>query len=336
MQPRYEFGTGFRGTLGPVVAVLVALLTGIFAQATAQESYPSKPIRLILTNPVGGTVGLLAQTIAEGFRSKFDQPVIVEPKPGANGNLAMEAVIKSEPDGHTLVVGPAGPFTTNHLIFANTSYDPARDLTPIALLASSPLVLVVKPSLPVKSVKELIDYGRANPGKLSYSSQGVGSTGHLAMEYLKGVEKLDMVHITYPGSAQAMTDLLGGRIDLAFDNTATSVPHIRTGALRALAVAEPQRLTSLTDVPTMMESGVPNFVVSPWFGLAGPARMPGAAVERLSKAVREVLEDQALRRRFAESGVELRGNTPAEFAEVIASESRRWAGVVQSAGIPKR
>ena len=225
----------------------------------ARQDFPNRPIKLILTNPPGGTVGILARVISEGLTKRLGQPVIIEPKPGANGNTAAEAVIRSDPDGYTLLVSPAGPYTTNKLIFSSTSYDPQRAFAPVSIVAVAPLVLVVHPSTPIKSFDELLAFARANPGKLSYSAQGFGATGHLAMELLKSMTGIDVVHITYQGSAQAMVDLLAGRVALAFDNTTTAMPHIQAGTLRALAVAEPQRIKALPDVPTVSEAGVPGF-----------------------------------------------------------------------------
>lgn len=314
-----------------LVAVTLSCVT-----ALAQDKFPSKPIHIILTNPPGGTVDTLARAVGEGLRARLNQPVVIVPKPGANGNIAAETVLRATPDGYTLLLSPAGPLTTNPLIFANTNFDPQKAFLPVALVANAPLVLVVNAKLPIHSVTELIDFAKKNPGKLSFSSQGFGATGHLAMEMLKSRAGIDMAHITYPGSAQAMLDLIGGRVDLAFDNTATSIPHIESGQLRAIAVAEPSRLKALPDVPTMIESGLSDFVASPFFGVVAPAGTPAEIIRTLNAAIVETLSDQGLRENFAKIGVELRGGRADQFAAYLDNESRRWSAIVKAAGIEKR
>jgi tripartite-type tricarboxylate transporter receptor subunit TctC len=319
-----------------MLRILLVLAVATLAPAAHAKDFPTRPIKLILTNPPGGTVGILARVIGEGLTKRLGQPVIIEPKPGANGNTAADAVIRSDPDGYTLLVAPAGPYTTNKLIFSSTSYDPQRAFAPVSIVAVAPLVLVVHPSMPIKSLEELLAYARANPGKLSYSAQGFGATGHLAMELLKSMTGIDVVHITYQGSAPALVDLLAGRVALAFDNTTTVMPHIQAGTLRAIAVAEPQRLKALPDIPTVSEAGVPGFVASPWFGIAAPAGTPAAIVAELSEAIRAHVTDETLKARFAEQGVELRGSTPAEFSAHLESETKRWAEILRKSGIQPR
>jgi tripartite-type tricarboxylate transporter receptor subunit TctC len=318
-----------------ILAILVAVALSCVT-ASAQDKFPSKPIHIILTNPPGGTVDTLARAVGEGLRTRLNQPVVIVPKPGANGNIAAETVLRAPPDGYTLLLSPAGPLTTNALIFANTNFDPQKAFSPVALVANAPLVLVVNAKLPIHSVAELIDFAKKNPGKLSFSSQGFGATGHLAMEMLKSRAGIDMAHITYPGSAQAMLDLIGGRVDLAFDNTATSVPHIQSGQLRAIAVAEPSRLKALPDVPTMIESGLSDFVASPFFGVVAPAGTPAEIIQTLNTAIVETLSNQELRENFAKIGVELRAGRADQFAVYLDNESRRWGAIVKAAGIQKR
>jgi tripartite-type tricarboxylate transporter receptor subunit TctC len=318
-----------------ILAILVAVALSCVT-ASAQDKFPSKPIHIILTNPPGGTVDTLARAVGEGLRTRLNQPVVIVPKPGANGNIAAETVLRAPPDGYTLLLSPAGPLTTNALIFANTNFDPQKAFAPVALVANAPLVLVVNAKLPIHSVAELIDFAKKNPGKLSFSSQGFGATGHLAMEMLKSRAAIDMAHITYPGSAQAMLDLIGGRVDLAFDNTATSVPHIQSGQLRAIAVAEPSRLKALPDVPTMIESGLSDFVASPFFGVVAPAGTPAEIIQTLNTAIVETLSNQELRENFAKIGVELRAGRADQFAVYLDNESRRWGAIVKAAGIQKR
>jgi tripartite-type tricarboxylate transporter receptor subunit TctC len=318
-----------------MLAIFIAVTLSCVT-ASAQDKFPSKPIHIILTNPPGGTVDTLARAVGEGLRTRLNQPVVIVPKPGANGNIAAETVLRAPPDGYTLLLSPAGPLTTNALIFANTNFDPQKAFAPVALVANAPLVLVVNAKLPIHSVAELIDFAKKNPGKLSFSSQGFGATGHLAMEMLKSRAGIDMAHITYPGSAQAMLDLIGGRVDLAFDNTATSVPHIQSGQLRAIAVAEPSRLKALPDVPTMIESGLSDFVASPFFGVVAPAGTPAEIIQTLNTAIVETLSNQELRENFAKIGVELRAGRADQFAVYLDNESRRWGAIVKAAGIQKR
>lgn len=317
------------------VAAVVGLLSFGAAAARAEGAYPERPIRLITTNPPGGTVDILARIVAEGIRTRLKQPVIVEPKPGANGNVAAENMLRSAPDGYTLLLSPAGPLTTNSLLFASTRYKP-EDFAPVALVANAPLVLVVNSKLPITTVSELIAYAKQNPKRLSFSSQGFGATGHLAMEMLKAKAGIEMVHITYPGSAQAMIDLVAGRVELAFDNTSTSVPHVRSGELRAIAVAEPQRLPALPDVPTVQEQGIPDFVASPFFGVAAPGATPSEILDVLNRAIVETVSTPDVRKRLQELGIEVRGGSRADFSSYIEREITRWQSVVAAAGISKQ
>jgi tripartite-type tricarboxylate transporter receptor subunit TctC len=317
------------------IAAAVALLFLNAAAARAQGGYPERPIRLITTNPPGGTVDILARIVAEGLRTRLKQPVVVEPKPGANGNVAADNVLRSAPDGYTLLLCPAGPLTTNSLLFTSTRYKP-QDFAPVALVANAPLVLVVNPKLPITSVPELIAYAKQHPRRLSFSSQGVGATGHLAMEMLKAKAGIDLVHITYPGSAQAMIDLVTGRVDLAFDNTSTSVPHVRSGELRAIAVAEPKRLPALPDVLTVEEQGVRDFVASPFFAVAAPGATPAEVLDILNRAIVDTMSDPDTRKRLQELGIEVGAGNRAEFAAYLEREITRWQSVVTAAGIAKQ
>lgn len=312
------------------VATLFAL-TGAAASAFAQ-TYPSKSVRFILTNPPGGTVDTLARVLADDLTRTLGQPFIIENRPGANGTIGGEVVASSPPDAHTILLGPPGPIALNRLLYRKMPFDPAVVFAPVSWVAVAPLVLAVNPSLPVQSVSELIEYAKSRPGQISYASQGNGSSGHLAMELLRSMTGIDMVHVPYRGSAPAVADLIAGRVQLMFDNTTSSLPHVRAGTLRALAVAERERLKAAPTIPTMHESGVRDFEATPWFGVVTRAGSPRESVERLSAAIAATLKRPDVEARFAALGVELRGTTPAEFEAHIARELIKWERIVKLSG----
>ena len=314
------------------VAISTALaLSGVAANATAQ-GYPTRPVRLILTNPPGGTVDTLARALADDLTRTLGQPFVIENRPGANGTLGGELVATSAPDGHTILFGPPGPIALNRLLYRTMPYDPATVFAPVSWVANAPLVLVTHPSLPVQSVAELIDYARRRPGQVAYASQGNGSSGHLAMELLSSMAGISMIHIPYRGSAPALTDLMGGRVQFMFDNTTSSLPQVGRGALKAIAVAERERLKAAPNIPTVQESGLRDFEATPWFGVVTRAGTPRESIERLSAAIAATLKRPEVEARFAPLGVELRGTTPAAFASHIASELVKWERIVKLSG----
>lgn len=312
-------------------AVLSALLPAVLSNAAAAETYPSKPIRLILPFTTGGATDVMARALGEKLRTRLGQPIIVENKPGAGTMLASQYVAKSPADGYTLLMA-ASSLGIAPAIYSKVDYDPIKDFTPVTLVASVVHVLEVNASLPVKSVKELVDYLKANPDKLSYGSTGSGTSTHLEAELFKSMAGVKMTHIPYKGSSPALTDLVGGQIEVMFDAYASSGPFIKQGKLRALAVTTAKRSATAPDLPTVAESGLPGYEAMPWLGLVAPAGTPAPIVARLHREVGEVLKDPEIRARFKDLGLDIVGNTPEEFAHFIRQDVAKWARVVKESG----
>lgn len=275
---------------------------------------------------------MLTRAIGEELSKRLGQSVVIENKPGANGNLGADIVAKAAPDGHTLVTTAPGPLAVNDSLYATLPFDPKTAFAPITRIAVAPLILVVPRSLPVNNLNELVAYLKANPTKAQYASQGNASSGHLAMELLKARTGMEAVHTPYKGSAPALNDLLAGHVTMMFDNTTTSLPHVRSGALKALAVAEAKRLSVAPEIPTVAEQGVPGFEATPWFAVVTTAGTPAATVTKLNSVLREIVQLSSLRSRFAGMAVELIADSPVEFAAYIDSESRKWKDVVRRSG----
>ena len=309
------------------------LLMGLSAPAFAQEAWPTKPVRIIVPFPAGGVADLAPRVVGQKLSEKWGQPVIVENKAGAAGNIGMGEGARAAPDGYTLVLAPTGNLTVNPFLF-KLPFDTAKDLAPITLLATSPNVLVVNPSVPARTFRELIDYAKANPGKLNFASPGAGSGAHLAGELLNMEAGIEATHVPYKGLAPAVTDLLGGQVQMMFAGISTVIQHVKSGKLVALAIASPKRSPQLPDVPTVAESGLPGFDVTSWYGLVTRAGTPPAIIDKIQRDAAEVLRDPEVRNRFAGLGLEPGGNTPAEFEAMIASESRKWGDIVRKAHIP--
>jgi tripartite-type tricarboxylate transporter receptor subunit TctC len=309
------------------VLVLVA------AAAPAQQPWPAHAVRIIATSPPGGSVDFLARALAEDFGRTFGQPFVVENRPGANGNIGVELVVRGPADGHMLFVSPPGPFSINVQLMPVMPFDPARDLAPVAMLAIAPLLLVVHPSVPAKDLPELLAWLRAQGGKASYASQAVASTGHLAMELLKSRTGVEAIHVPYKGSAaQATADLLAGRVAMSFVNTSTTLQYIAGGQLRAIAVAESKRIRAAPDIPTLDESGLPGFEATTWLGLGARAGTPRAIVDRLAERSSRALAEGAVARRMASLGIEARPLMPDEFAAFLRSDSAKWAEIIRRSG----
>jgi tripartite-type tricarboxylate transporter receptor subunit TctC len=313
-----------------VLFILGAALSGF---ATAQTSgWPSRAVRIIATSPPGGSVDLLARLAAEEFTRAFGQPFVVENRPGANGNIGVDLVVRAPADGHMLFVAPPGPFSINAHLMAAMPFDPMGDIAPIAVLGVSPLLLVVHPSVPARSLPELIAWMKSR-SDVNYASQAVGSTGHLAMELFKALAQVDATHIPYKGSAaQATADLLAGRVAMSFVNTSTTLPYIRNGQLRAIAVAERTRIASAPDLPTLHESGVPGFDATPWLGLGARAGTPRDIVQGLSETALRALARPEVVERLQRIGIETRPMTPEEFAAFIRADSDKWRNVIRRSG----
>jgi len=300
--------------------------------AAAQQAYPSKPVRIISPFPPGGGNDALCRIVAQKLVEGLKQQVIVENRAGANGIVGTEVAARSAPDGYTIVLIPSG-HAVNATLYRKLPFDSIRDFTPITLAGSSPLVLAVHPSLPVKSVTELVALARARPGQLTYVSAGVGASGHLGGALFETLTGTKMVHIPYKGMAVAITDLMSGQVSLTFGTSLSVIPHARSGRLRALATTGARRSPALPDLPTVAEAGVPGYEASLWYGFVGPARLPPEVVRRLNSAIVAVLGLPDVRDRLASQGVDPQPTTPEEFAQLLASDVERWAKVIQRAGI---
>jgi len=313
--------------------VLFAALLSAFPlalPAQAQE-YPSKPVRIVAPFAAGGSADLIPRIVGERLSAMWGQPVIVENRPGAGGNIAAEYVYRAEPDGYTLLSSPPSTLIINQYLYANLSYDQSL-WVPVSVMVAVPNVLLVNPKVAAKSVQELIAYAKANPDKLNYASQGSGTTSHLTGEMFKTVAGVRIAHIPYKGSAPALTDLLAGQVEMMFDNLGVSMQHVRSGRLRALAVASQHRVASLPDVPAMSEV-LPGFESVTWFGVVAPPKTPMPIAERISAAVAEALRSPDARKRLADLSAEPIGNTPAQMAAFMRKDAERWREVIRSAGV---
>jgi tripartite-type tricarboxylate transporter receptor subunit TctC len=311
---------------------LLAAALVLFSTLASGQGFPSKPLRLVVPAAAGGTVDILARALAAPLSEGLGQPVLVENRPGAGTNIGMEAVVRSDPDGHTILVGGV-PVATNRVMYPKLGFDPARDLAPVTLLVTSGNVLVVHPSLPVRSVKELIAYAKQRPGQLNFGSPATGSTPHLAGELFNHLAGVKLVHVPYKGAAPALNDLIGGRLQLSFDNIPPALPHIRAGRLRALAVTSAERQADLPDLPTIAEAGLPGFEVSAWFGLLVPAATPAAMVKRLEAETAKALAMPAVRERLTQLGFHVDGRGADAYRTFIRAEAERWTPVIRSLGI---
>ncbi len=317
--------------LSKLVRCLAVLATLSFG-AGAQAAYPDKPIRIVLGFPGGGGSDVLLRSITPGLADALGQTVIVDNRPGAGGNLAMEAVARAEPDGYTLLMGSPG-LATNPFLYKNLAFDPLKDFAPIGMVGSVQNVLVVRPSLPVDSVADLVRYAKAHPGVLNVASSGTGTSLHLAAELFKRDADVNIVHVPYKGGAPAMTDLLGGRVDMMFNVLPNALPQIKAGKLKALAVTGAERAPTLADVPTMQEAGIKGYTATTWNGLLAPAGTPPDIVNKLNAALHKVLSAPETRKRFDEMGQDVVMDTPAQFAQTIKDETAKWKAVIQEGGI---
>jgi tripartite-type tricarboxylate transporter receptor subunit TctC len=306
-------------------------LAGTRGAAFAQN-YPAQPIKYVVPYPPGGFNDTLGRIVTQKLQEAWHQPAVVENRPGGGTLIGTDAVAKSAPDGYTLL-GVAFPFGANPSLYRNLPYDTIKDFTPIMLAGQTANLLVVRPTLPIHSVKDLIDAAKASPGKLSYGSTGTGSSNHLSMELFKSLAKVDILHVPYKGSAPMTTDLLGGHIDVAFDNTPNVLPHVKAGAMRAIGISSTARSALAPDVPTVTESGLPGYDVTVWFGIVGPAGMPADVVAKLNGELNRMLAMPDVKQKFADQGVEPAGGTPELFATHIKGQIEKWAAVVKDANI---
>lgn len=309
-----------------VAAALAAPLAG-----RAQDAYPSRPIRLVVPFAPGGGTDILGRTLAQKLGPALGTTVVVENRPGAGGNLGAEQVALAAPDGHTLLIVSAS-YAVN-ASFQPPKFDPLKGLAPIAQIASVPFLLLARESLPVRDVAGLLALAREKPGQLTYASSGVGSSPHLAGEMLASMSTTRMVHVPYKGGGPAITDLLGGQVDLLFATVVQGLPHVKAGKLKALGVGGPVRAPQLPEVPTIAESGVPGFDITNWFGVLAPAGTPAPILERLSREIVRQLATPEMRERMTAEGADPRGTGPAEFAALIESDIRKYTQIVRAAGL---
>jgi tripartite-type tricarboxylate transporter receptor subunit TctC len=304
--------------------------------ANAAQAYPARPIRIVVAYTPAGATDILARTIGQKMNESWGQPVIIENRPGANGNIGTEYAAKAAPDGYTFLMTTAGPHGINPSLYKKLGYDAVKDFAPVSLVALVPNVLVVNNALPVKSVKEFIAYIKANPGKLSYGSPGAGSTAHLSMELFKSMTGADIVHIPYKGSAGVLTDVMGGQIAATMDNMPPYLPQVKAGKIRALAVTPQKRSPALPDVPTIAEAGVPGYNSSAWFGLVAPAATPKDIINKISGETARILRLADVKPKLADLGAEPVGGTPEQFGAHIKAEIAKWAKVIKDAHVEQQ
>jgi tripartite-type tricarboxylate transporter receptor subunit TctC len=333
LQPDVSRGAPLLGRrrLGGVLVACVAAALATTSPALAQ-TFPTKPARLVVPFPPGGPLDATGRLIAQHLTERWGQSVVVENKPGAGGNIGADFVAKSPPDGYTVVMGALSTHAVNPSLYAKMPYDAQKDFAPITLIAITPNVLVVNPDLPVHSVKELIAYAKARPGKLSFGSGSIGSAGHLAGELFKVDAGIDMVHVPYKGAAPATQALLAGDTQLMFDNLANAMAQVKAGKLRALAVTTAERSKLAPELPTMAEAGLPGFDISTWYGLFAPASTPPDIVNQWNADVTAMLRTPAMRERLLAQGAEPAPDTPAEFARFVAAEAAKYARIVKASG----
>jgi tripartite-type tricarboxylate transporter receptor subunit TctC len=322
-----------RRLLGLALLFFVVLASAFGCGTTAAQGYPSKPIRFVVPYPPGGPLDIMARAVGQKLTEAWGQPVVVDNRAGAGGNIGADLVAKSPPDGYTLLMGAVATHAINPTLYGKVPYDPIKDFAPVALVAQVPNILVVHPSVPARTVPELIELARARPGYLNFGSGSTGSTGHLAGELFNTMAGVKMVHIPYKGGAPAMADLLAGQVQLMFDNLANALPNVRAGKLRALAVTTLARSPAVPELPTIAQSGLPGFDLTTWFGVMVPAGTPPEVVARLNAEIVRALGAKDMRERLEKMGAELpASNTPEHFAAFIRAEAAKYAKVVRDSG----
>ena len=309
-------------------ATVCVSLTAMPAMA---DVYPSKPIRLIVSNPPGGTVDLLPRILADKLRQRLGQPIVIENRAGAAGNLAAEVVFRAEPDGYTLLVSPPPALVINQNLYPKLAFD-STAFTPVSVMAKVPNALLVRQDFPAKNIAEFIAYAKARPGSVTYASQGNGSTSHLTAELFSTMSSTKMLHIPYKGSSPALNDLLGGQVNAMFDNLGASLEHVKGGKLKVLGVGSATRVPYLPDVQAISET-LAGFEAVTWFGIVAPPKTPAAVVEKLSAAVADALRDEGVRSQVQKLSATPVGSTPAEMGAFMKSETAQWGGVIRSANV---
>jgi tripartite-type tricarboxylate transporter receptor subunit TctC len=304
--------------------------------ATAQPSaYPARPITMVVTFAAGGSSDVLARAVGDAMSQDLGQQVAVDNRPGAGGNIGAEAVAHAAPDGYTILFGTNGTLGIGPALYKNLRYDPFHDLAPVGLLHKLPLLLIVNPQVPAQNLSELIAYARANPGKLSFASAGVGSVSHLAGELFKEEAKIDILHVPYKGGGAAVTDLISGRVSMMLETIPNALPLARNGQMRAIGVTTKERSSIAPDIPTLAEAGLPGFDVSAWTGLFVPAGTPAAVIDRLNAETRKILDDQKYVALIHSMGTDVAASSPQEFGEFVRDDVARWKKVIDNAGISR-
>ncbi len=316
-----------------IILALILALVATALRPVAAQTYPAKPIRFIVPFPPGGGNDLIARELSQHLTESLGQPMVVDNRPGASTLIGAEAAAKASPDGYTLFMGNNSTLTINPHLYKKLPYDAVRDFAPLSLLASAPFVLLAHPSVPAQSVKELIALARQRPGQLNFGSSGLGIATHLAGEMFKLMARVDIVHIPYKGAAPALTDLIGGQIELLFNNVISAMPHVRSGRLRALAVTSKTRSHALPQVPAVAEAGLPDYEASVWYAVLAPARAPAPVLTRLHGEFVKALQQPRVQDRLASDGASIVGSTPEVLARTIEADLARWGKVIKQNGI---
>jgi tripartite-type tricarboxylate transporter receptor subunit TctC len=318
--------------LGKLFGVLAAFAFVLSPGGSFAQSWPAKPVKMVVPFSAGGSTDTVARILSEKLTARLGQPVIVENRAGAGGSVGSEMVAKSTPDGYTMLVGTSSTMAILPYLYRKPPYDPNKDFAPVALLGTADIMIVVNSKVPVRSVKELLTYAKANPGKLTFASGGNGSISHLLGEYFKSMANVDLLHVPYKGDAQMVTDLIGGQVDMAFGTAVAFLPHLKSGKVVALAVTNPKRSTTQTDLSTVSESGVPGFEAVQWFGIAVPMGTPREVIQRVNAEIRVILGMPDVRARFSDLGFDVVGGTPEAFADFLRSENAKWKKIAEIAG----
>ena len=313
------------------VIAIAALVGALVTTGSYAQSYPNKPVRVIVAFTAGGTSDVMARTVGQRLSEKLKQPFIIENKPGAGGNIGTEFVVRAPADGYTLIVNSVGPIAVNSTLYKNLPYNPVTDLVPIAQISDVPNVLVVHPSTGVKDMEGFVAYAKANPGKLNYASTGIGTSSHLSSYMLASRAGFEATHIPYKG-AEALKDLLTGRVQFMFATIPSVIAHIKAGNLTAIAVSSVRRSRSMPDVPTVAEKGFPGFEAGSWFGFFAPKGTPREVIDTLNKAVNEIIVEKNVEARMIEEGADPAAGTPERFGAFVKSEQEKWAKVVRESG----
>ena len=304
----------------------------VIAAPVWAQTYPTKPIRMVVPSAPGSGPDLIARVVAQKLTESLGKPVVADPRPGAGGSLGAEIVAKSPPDGYTLIMGSAGSHSVNSALYPKLPYDAVKDFAPISLVSTAPNILIVHPSLPVKSVKDLVALARAKPGDLTFGSGGNGSTAHLSGELFRVLAKVNMVHVPFKGAPAAVIGVMTGEISLAILNLPPALPHVRSGKLKALGVSTATRSSAVPDIPTIAEAGLPGYDAGTWYGLLAPAGTPGDIIARLNAELVKGLRSAEMKKRIAAEGGDVIGGTPDEFTAVIKRDIDKWTRVVAASG----